>query len=495
MDLLSSSNRRLLTIIGTVCWIAGACAQPAPTPSTPPASPSIPASQPAASVSPAKAKSRVPASRTDTFLPPIQSPYLTPAWPARVTSNGRTTVIRELGLPASRLFCASGFFNSLLAGGVESEEARLAKVQDAADISAARVGLGLRPTDPIKLEGDNATPVRGRAENPSRKPRAAAAGEPDSVQTFSVLTLQEQGPDQPHQTPAINRTTFAWYVPINPAGQGTIKGRAVIMLMPGMFGTPEQIIDPLVKHLRLQGYGVLRMLSQPSRFTEEVVITINTQIEADWKAEAERAAVVIDNRLAEVAYSAEAALKHVHSLDTDAAKLPHVIMGISGGAISLPPVVARMPRQWNAAVIMGGSADFWLTLSRSNYNDFIGAVKTNWLPESVNTAEGSAARQAFDEAYLSHARLDPYHTIAALKSTPVLAIQGSLDRAVPSALGDVLWSRLGEPEAPSARWKTPLSHETLFLTLPARFAEITAWIDGVIALPATVENRSEPTQK
>jgi hypothetical protein len=269
-------------------------------------------------------------------------------------------------------------------------------------------------------------------------------------------------------------------------GQGVVKPRAVITLMPGMFGTPEQIIDPLVKHLRQQGFSVLRMLSQPSRFTEVVVFNIDTTDEKQWKEQAVRAAAVIDNRLAEVAYSVEAGLQHVYGLDGDVEPLPHVIMGISGGAISLPPVVARMPKRWNAAVIMGGSADFWLTLSRSNYNDFIGAVQTKWLPESTNSPEGAAARQAFDQEYLARATLDPYHTIKALKSKPVLVVQGALDRAVPSALGDVLWSRLGEPGAPSARWKTPLSHETLFLTLPARFAEITSWIDGVIA-PAPVD--------
>ncbi|MBU6413069.1 MAG: hypothetical protein KGS45_06310 [Planctomycetes bacterium] len=366
--------------------------------------------------------------------------------------------------------------------GIENEESKLAKAQDAADLAAVRTGLGLTESDATTLEGENGTPVRMRAENPNRKPRAAA-GEPDSVQTFTVLTLQEKDVDQVSDAPALCRTTFAWYAPISPSGQGAVKTRAVVLLMPGMFGTPEQIIDPLVKHLRQQGYCVLRMISQPSRFTEEVLITINTQDQDQWQAEAMRAAAVIDNRLAEVAYSVEAALEHVHTLDADVVLLPHVIMGISGGAISLPPVVARMPTRWSAAVIMGGSADFWLTLSRSNYNDFIGAVHTRWLPESVNNPAGSPARQAFDQAYLSHARLDPYHTIAALKSKPVLMIQGALDRAVPSSLCDVLWSRLGEPQAPSARWKTPLSHETLFLTLPARFGEMTSWIDGVIARP------------
>jgi hypothetical protein len=432
----------------------------------------------------------VPASRLDTFLPASDAPFLDPVWPARVNHGGRITVIRELGVPASRLFCASGFFNALMKSGIDNQEAKLAKAQDAADLVAIRQGLGLQDHDAITSEGDNATPVRERPENPARKARTPAVGEPDSVHTFTVLSLHPMGPDQTKEPPALCRTTFAWYGPINVSGQAVDRNRAVITFMPGMFGTPEQIIDPLVRHLRQQGFSVLRMLSQPSRFTEEVVFTIDTANQTQWKEQAVRAAAVIDNRLAEVAYSVEAGLQHVYGLDRDVETLPHVIMGISGGAISLPPVVARMPGRWNAAVIMGGSADFWLTLSRSNYNDFIGAVQTKWLPEAANSPEGAPARQAFDQEYLAHATLDPYHTIRALKSKPVLMIQGALDRAVPSALADVLWSRLGEPSAPSSRWKTPLSHETLFLTLPARFAEITSWIDGVLA-PAPAGGAAE----
>lgn len=457
-------------------WSQSASAQP----SLPKSSPLV--SEPASQSS----SSKVPASRLDSFLPPPDAPFLRPVWPERVRYQGRITVVRDLGVPASRLFCSNGFFNSLLKSGIDSAESRLAKEQDVADLEALRRGFALAEAEGITPEGENATPVRIRAESPNRKPRTPLVGEPDSVQTFTVLSLHPTGPDQSKPEPALSRTTFALYAPIAPAAQGSDSAKRLVLLMPGIFGTPEQIIDPLVKHLRQNGCVVLRMLSQPSRFTEEVKFAINTASEAEWKAQAKRAAAVIDNRLAEVAYSADAALDHVYAMDASLVKLPHIIMGISGGAISLPPVVAQQPERWKAAVIMGGSADFWLTLSRSNYNDFIGAVQATWLPAEVNAASGVEARRSFDAEYLAHASLDPYHTASVFRGKPILFIQGSLDRAVPSALADILWSRLGEPGPPSERWKTPLSHETLFLTLPARFTEITGWMDRAIpTLPAS----------
>lgn len=429
-------------------------------------------------------KPRVPASRLDTFLPAVDAPFLDPVWPDRVMHAGKRSVIRSFNISSSRLFCSSGFFNSLLSSGIDSAESKLAKEQDAADLEALRAGLGLAPTDSITPEGENATPIRIRPDSPNRRARSNATGEPDSVQTFGVLSLHPTSPDQPNQDPALCRTGFALYSPLSLTPTSPAQPKRLIVLMPGMFGTPEQIIDPLVKHLRQNDCVVLRMLSQPSRFTELVQFKIDTGDHADTAAQAIRAAAVIDNRLAEVAYSVEAALVHSYSLDASLEKLPHLIMGISGGAISLPPVVARSPQRWAGAIIMGGSADFWLTLSRSNYNDFIGAVQTTWLPPEIDSASGADARRAFDGAYLSHASLDPYHTIRFLKEKPVLFIQGALDRAVPSPLGDVLWSRLGEPAAPSERWKTPLSHETLFLTLPARFPEIIGWMERAIPVPA-----------
>jgi len=478
-------KRHLLAQVALFTLIsAHALAQPAATTSDPAAPPTR---------SPSAKRAPVPASRLDTFLPSADATPLSPRWPERLRHQERIAIIRPLNIPASKLFCSSGFFNSLLASGIDSADSKLAKEQDAADLAALRSGLGLLETDRIAPEGENATPVRIRSDVPGRKPRPVAAGDPDSVQTFSVLTLHPTGPDQIQPDPALCRTTFALYAPINPAPTAMAKVNRFVVLMPGIFGTPEQIIDPLIKHLRQNGSVVLRMLSQPSRFTEIVHFQIDTADPEQAAAQAIRAAAVIDNRLAEVAYSVEAALDHCYTLDASLNTLPHVIMGISGGAISLPPVVARSPQRWQAAVIMGGSADFWLTISRSNYTDFIGSIQAVWLPPEANTPAGSDARQAFDAEYLAHASLDPYHTAAALRGKPILFIQGSLDRAVPSTLADLLWSRLGEPGPPSERWKTPLSHETLFLTLPARFQEISAWLDR--AVPLQHDSNTPPESK
>lgn len=299
-----------------------------------------------------------------------------------------------------------------------------------------------------------------------------AAG-PDAELVFVFASGQRKAePDG--EAIELQRTWFAYYDPMGDEKSardtsGRAVARGVVLLMPGMFGTPEVVLDPLTLRLRASGFGVLRMLSQPSRFTERLIIRVDP---ADLEGSAREIGGIVNDRLAECAYAVQAAWDHVHQRREGTSVLPHAVIGISGGAISLPTVVARTPSLYRAAVLIGGGADFWLINERSNYQGMIDAVRTVWI--------GQAPTQeligAFDVRLLKIARLDSFHTAAALRDVPTLMLHATADRAVPSPLGDVLWERLGRPE----RWVYPVNHEVLCLGLPAEFGKVLDWLAAAI---------------
>ena len=139
----------------------------------------------------------------------------------------------------------------------------------------------------------------------------------------------------------------------------------------------------------------------------------------------------------------------------------------------LPTVCALRPPTWAGAIMIGGGADFWLINQRSNYQNLIKALKVSWT-----SAPSEDQRQLFDTLYLKHASLDSFHTAKSISNTPIFYIQGENDQAVPATLGDLLWTRIAPASPDSKRVSTPLTHEALFATLPARFDEIREWIQA-----------------
>ncbi len=302
-----------------------------------------------------------------------------------------------------------------------------------------------------------------------------AAG-PDAELLFVYASGQERTTPEETAVVDLQRTWFAYYDPLGDEHStrdhaGRAIARAVVLLMPGMFGTPEVVLDPLTLRLRAAGFGVLRMLSQPSRFTERLIVRVDPEA---LDASAQDIGAIVNDRLGECAYAVQSAWQYVHEQRAPTAHLPHAVIGISGGAISLPTVVAREPSRYNAAVLIGGGADFWLINERSNYQTMIDAVRTVW----VGQAATPELIESFDSKLLTYARLDAFHTAAALRGIKSLMLQGSADHAVPSPLGDVLWERLGRPE----RWLYPANHEVLCLGLPAEFDKIIDWLGTALSL-------------
>ncbi len=287
--------------------------------------------------------------------------------------------------------------------------------------------------------------------------------------------------------PVLQRTAFAVYEPQvrkpgkPPGPMPHARWRGTALLMPGMFGTPELVMDEFTRRLRGDGWWVVRMLSQPSRFTERIEFIIDPS--SDPKPAAARIADRLSTRAAECAYAARAALSRIESIRPELAELPRVAIGNSGGAMTLPTVVALEPDRYAAAVLIGGGADYWLISLRSNYRELIGAIRVDWIGDEPS----EAWQRALDIEYLASAPLDPYHASALLRGKPVLVHHAALDRAVPAALGDLLWRRLGEPR----RTTVNFGHEFLFLLLGRHYDEMLTFLSDAVR-PAASPPRPPP---
>jgi hypothetical protein len=372
--------------------------------------------------------------------------YLPARWPTRWGRNNEPIqgVILDIENPKARLEGSQGFIP------LPATESR-----DAAALKQANIA-GSKPPDAFLYEKPGSFSYFPIAPKEGDKPRR---NEPNL--RFRFISGEFEAPSN---SVRLQRTWFVVFDPIQDEGK---EPRGTALLMPGLFGTPEGTLSQLTTQLRKNGWVVLRMLSQPSRFTEQVTFELNAG--NDLGAQAKQIAQVFDDRAAECAFATQAAFQHLEESRPQLKQLPRVAIGFSGGAMTLPTVVARDLDRYSAFILVGGGCDFWLMNQRSNYRGMIDAIHEKW-----DGAQPSGADRArLDELYLKNAPLDSYHTAAVLKGKRVLMIQGTADLAVPSPLGDLLWERLGKPE----RWMVDgAGHEVLFMTLPQKFEKMMEWL-------------------
>jgi hypothetical protein len=347
-------------------------------------------------------------------------------------------------------------------------------------LSGARVGLRLRPQLNDQLDAAallSQLPDEAEIEFESQgafvyriiaaAPRSNPAG--SSPEYFVFISGERKTPEGPVR---IQRTWFAYHPPAPTPDRADQSPRGTALLMPGMLGTPEPILDLFTRELNARGWAVLRMMCQPSRFTERIVFEIDllNPLHSITAIAAE-----MNTRVAEAAYAAEAAMDHILAHHQHLAEKPRIALGMSGGAMILPTVLAREPGQYAAAIAIAGGANFFAMSDESNYKFLIGAVDFRWLPEPPNDEQ----RENTYQLYLQHAPLDAFNTAAAIVGMPLLMIHATFDAAVPSKLGDLLWERLGRPE----RWTHEAGHEELFMKLPAELDQIMDWLDKSVPLP------------
>lgn len=261
-----------------------------------------------------------------------------------------------------------------------------------------------------------------------------------------------------------------WFTYRDPKPDREVQGTLVIL--PGMFGTPEPIVEATERYFVNKGYAVLRMLSHPSRYTEHLFLQY-----LDGKGDdvASRVAHTADQRVAECAYATDAALNHVFEQREDIQAKPIVLLGMSGGAMALPSVFAYTPERYDAAILIAGGANFLKIMIESNYKSWIDAILVDFDPSSDRLGQPEpGVVDTLASLYLEHAKLDAYHSAPLLRENelPTLVLHAKNDKAVPANSGDLLYDRLGRPE----RWEYPFGHEIIFATLPTQIPKIESWI-------------------
>ncbi|MBL9030820.1 MAG: prolyl oligopeptidase family serine peptidase [Phycisphaerae bacterium] len=365
------------------------------------------------------------------------------AWPARWASaeRGSPGAIRPLDLSGKSL--RSGRLPWQLGDG-PNEAATAALL-----IPAAHEG----PAPEFEFEGPGSVIFFEQPLEPKEKPDGA-------TEHFVFVSARPgaAGADGAAGRPRVERTWFAYYAP-----KGEAKG--LLLLIPGTFGEPKALTDRIVRQLQGRGFGVVRMVSQPSRFTEKMTFTID---KADPDSALGAIAGELGQRAAECAYAAEGAMAHVRAAHPEVAALPRFAVGASGGAMVMPTVLAREPGAYKAAVLIAGGADFFTTIDTSNYKSMIDAVSFRWVPEPPTDEE----RAALAARYLARAPLDSANTALAVRGTRFLLVHATVDMAVPAAQGDLLWERLGKPE----RWSEVAGHELIFVKVASRLGEMMDWL-------------------
>ncbi|MCA9304426.1 MAG: hypothetical protein KC996_09915 [Phycisphaerales bacterium] len=250
-----------------------------------------------------------------------------------------------------------------------------------------------------------------------------------------------------------------------------------LVLLPGMFGTPEPVIDGVESFLLGKGWAVVRMMSHPSNFTGYLRLDIEPGSE---ELIGELTAGIYDQRTAECAYATDAALGYVRQQRPQLAEHPTALLGMSGGAMILPAVYALDPDSYDAAVLIAGGANSMLITAMSNYREMIDAVRFDFDPETPELDEDGSREQllALSDAYLAQSRLDAFHTAHEMRGLPVLMLHATRDKAVPFRRGDDLYEALGKPE----RWTYPVGHELIFAALPTQAGRINDWLVDALGI-------------
>jgi predicted esterase len=379
------------------------------------------------------------------LLPDPASPYLPiESWPPRWAPPGEPPgVLQSLSLPAGRL----GIWR------VTDNTHPEIDLQGAGDHAADARALLQRWPD---LSG----PVRFIREGPG----AALVGDftfrpPSKIPPAAVYRYVTGQPDQGDAI-LIQRTWFSIH---EPAGDA----RGTVVLMPGLLGTPEGLLDAFTSSLLQRDWLVVRMLCQPSRFTQTTAVHIPDD-ENPGDA-GPRLARLLTDGVAEAAYAVDAVCARLELQRPDLAARPRVAIGMSGGALILPAVVARNPDRYHAAILIAGGADLFTILDRSNYTRMIDGGRIDW-----DSPPSPRRRRDFADAYLANAPLDPFHAAAVLRDKKILLYHASLDQAVPAATGDLLWERLDRPE----RRTFPVGHELLFLGMTTEVPAVMDWLQA-----------------
>jgi pimeloyl-ACP methyl ester carboxylesterase len=225
---------------------------------------------------------------------------------------------------------------------------------------------------------------------------------------------------------------------------------------------------PVLEQFRRRGWAVVRLNAATAWERERPVTIESTQT---LEPAAERLAGMIDNRIAEIAYAAEAATLWVRDRHPEVPTDRVIVAGFSAGALAAPAAAVRLGERVRAVVLVGVGADVLDVSQSSTLTN--GGIRLRW-PQG---RRDDAAWESLKRLYLARTSLDPYALGPRLTGTPTLMLHGALDEIVPSWTGDLAYERLGRPE----RWTVPMGHKGLFWRLGAYAREISVWADEAAA--------------
>ena len=382
-------------------------------------------------------------------------------WPGRwgievVIPGAAVGAIVELDHPASELVPAHlSRFHRLRTGDTEYSDAQ-----------ALALAMGMDEPYKFQPEGPGCYLFVHQPPLDEQVGDSSKDHEPDLA--FKFISAQRALASTGHRTEdqiELERTWLTYRRPVNDK-----ESIGTVVLLPGMFGTPEPVINGVEKYLRAKGWSVLRMLSHPSRFTQRRRFAI---VDGEEAKVAGQIARMFDTRAAEAAYAASASVRFVHERYSDEADKPVVLLGMSGGAMVLPTVYAFDPSLYNAGVLIAGGGNFLEINIRSNYSKWIDSIDLDGDPSDPEIQEPDKAQlQELARLYMTMSKLDSLHTAELMRGVPMLMLHAGSDKAVPASTGDALYEALGKPE----RWVYPVGHELIFAGLPLQVPKIERWI-------------------
>lgn len=390
-------------------------------------------------------------------------------WGAKQMIPGTTTgTIVELDHPVSELSKAHlSRFHTLRTS--DTEYADMTALAQAMQIDRP---YKFKPEGPGSYVFVHRPPLNDSDTDPELEPETDPQEQPSDDEpelAFKFISAQVTGSqrsgEELQDQVELERTWFTYRTPSK--GKPSI---GTILLMPGMFGTPEGVIDGMERYFRSQQWSVLRMLSHPSRFTQRQQYAVPDGSDEQVASEI---ADYFDTRTAEAAYAASSALRYVHAQFPDDQSKPVVLLGMSGGAMILPTVYHFDPELYDAGILIAGGGNFLEINVRSNYSAWIDAIDLDADPSDPEVQELEKPRlKALTDMYLAQSKLDSLHTASSMRDLPVLMLHASSDKAVPASTGDALYEALGSPE----RWVYPVGHELIFAALPLQTGKIEKWM-------------------
>ena len=295
--------------------------------------------------------------------------------------------------------------------------------------------------------------------------------------SFSLLALDEERPEQrPARLPdeitlGDLRAGVHWH--LYEPKDGLIRGLVVHL------GGNKYVRRALLA----DGWAVLSA-SNTGRCLHRRANPVSFEIERGEKLKQATAqiAAVFDDELADWPYSLEAVLGYLARHRPDVRQTPAAIMGFSIGAIALPAVVARLPDDFGAAVLVAGGANLLEISHRTSKPD--SGIELRWVGAPPRQEDW----QELYAAYLEQAKLDPYHTAAALTGMPVLIYHGHYDQVVPAGTGEMLLARIGAAQ----RHAFPVGHGHLLrVVMRLQAGHIVEWTQAVLAAPPRVGEQAQ----